>query len=197
MTADAMKCAYCGRESEELHRDHVVPRSRGGPDTALNLVMACQPCNSAKRDKTAIEWMGDRCPEPVAAIERRVNERLKRKFEGRDHAAALRRKRDKEMADAVLATADAIRATMISQNVIDSNFEAANVVDVLQYVANGAGMIARAIAVKKDGGPVLMTLADSVYHVSRGLFSISESIDALAEAIRPESSVPDNGSQSA
>lgn len=76
-------CAYCAK-SGPLHRDHVVPRSRGGPDTALNIVMACQSCNSSKGDRLASEWLGERCPAPVLLIEARVNAKLKGSFRSRD-----------------------------------------------------------------------------------------------------------------
>jgi hypothetical protein len=80
-----MKCAYCNANGDTtLHRDHVVPRSRGGPDNALNIVMACQSCNSAKRDSTATEWLGDRCPNEVREIEERVNKKLGADFAKRD-----------------------------------------------------------------------------------------------------------------
>ena len=79
-----MNCAYCQRISGTLHRDHVVPRSRGGPDAAFNIVMACELCNSEKRDKTAMEWLGEQCPDEVRQIEDRVNARLARDFAKRD-----------------------------------------------------------------------------------------------------------------
>jgi 5-methylcytosine-specific restriction endonuclease McrA len=44
---DGYKCVYCG-SSENLTVDHVRPRSKGGTDTADNLVTACRPCNQAK-----------------------------------------------------------------------------------------------------------------------------------------------------
>ena len=44
-----------------------------------------------------------------------------------------------------MTTAEAIAEALISPNVQDSNFEPANVVDVLQRVANGLGAIAVAI----------------------------------------------------
>lgn len=47
---DGHRCAYCGRPAST--RDHIVPRSRGGPTSWLNLVAACEPCNSFKRDRT-------------------------------------------------------------------------------------------------------------------------------------------------
>lgn len=44
------RCWYCGAGFSRLKRtlDHVVPRSRGGPNDPSNLVFACQPCNTAK-----------------------------------------------------------------------------------------------------------------------------------------------------
>ncbi|WP_125776522.1 HNH endonuclease [Antribacter gilvus] len=47
------ECAYCGGPAETV--DHVLPRSRGGPSTWLNLVAACYPCNSFKADRTPAE----------------------------------------------------------------------------------------------------------------------------------------------
>jgi 5-methylcytosine-specific restriction endonuclease McrA len=44
---DGHKCVYCG-SSENLTVDHVRPKSKGGTDTADNLVTACRPCNQAK-----------------------------------------------------------------------------------------------------------------------------------------------------
>lgn len=48
------RCVYCGRRADT--RDHVVPRSRGGANTADNLVAACKRCNNAKGDKLLQEW---------------------------------------------------------------------------------------------------------------------------------------------
>jgi hypothetical protein len=36
-------CRYCGAPGNSL--DHVIPYSRGGPDTPDNLVLACMVCN--------------------------------------------------------------------------------------------------------------------------------------------------------
>jgi 5-methylcytosine-specific restriction endonuclease McrA len=32
--------------------EHIVPSSRGGADSWMNLVAACKPCNRMKRDRT-------------------------------------------------------------------------------------------------------------------------------------------------
>lgn len=49
-------CMYCGRSDVALTMDHVIPLSRGGAHTKDNVVPACKPCNSSKKDKTPAEW---------------------------------------------------------------------------------------------------------------------------------------------
>jgi len=51
-------CAYCDC-SGELHWEHIIPKSRGGPDTMDNMVQACPKCNLAKSDKDPFEWYGE------------------------------------------------------------------------------------------------------------------------------------------
>lgn len=46
---DDSRCQYCSASAESI--DHVVPRSRGGPHTWENVVAACRPCNTRKRDR--------------------------------------------------------------------------------------------------------------------------------------------------
>jgi len=50
---DHMMCAYCGDIFKEAHltRDHVIPRSKGGPDKWTNVVTACEDCNHRKDDQ--------------------------------------------------------------------------------------------------------------------------------------------------
>lgn len=48
-------CVYCGCK-EDLHWDHIVPKSRGGPDSIDNQVQACKKCNLGKGDKEPMEW---------------------------------------------------------------------------------------------------------------------------------------------
>lgn len=50
-------CAYCGGHfhKSQLTRDHVIPSSRGGPNTWANVVTACNSCNHWKADKTLKE----------------------------------------------------------------------------------------------------------------------------------------------
>ncbi|MCU6481303.1 HNH endonuclease [Arthrobacter sp. A2-55] len=47
------RCAYCPGPAETV--DHIVPRSRGGRSTWLNLVGCCHSCNGLKADRTPEE----------------------------------------------------------------------------------------------------------------------------------------------
>ena len=42
-------CRYCGGVATTA--DHVIARSQGGTHDDSNLVAACRPCNSRKRDR--------------------------------------------------------------------------------------------------------------------------------------------------
>jgi len=44
------ECIYCGSK-ESLSTDHLIPKSRGGPDIGDNAIIACKKCNSSKRDR--------------------------------------------------------------------------------------------------------------------------------------------------
>ncbi len=57
MFRDSHQCQYCGKRPplRELNIDHVLPRSRGGPDSWENLVTACRVCNLRKGWKTPDE----------------------------------------------------------------------------------------------------------------------------------------------
>lgn len=50
-------CIYCGSK-ENLCFDHIIPKSKGGPDITSNLVLACRKCNSSKGDKDIFYWYG-------------------------------------------------------------------------------------------------------------------------------------------
>ena len=40
-------CRHCG-SGNDLTLDHIVPYSKGGPDTVENLQVLCRPCNARK-----------------------------------------------------------------------------------------------------------------------------------------------------
>lgn len=61
-------CVYCGDPAQTL--DHIVPRSKGGPDSPDNLVPACQRCNSAKSALSLEEWAA-RLRQDLARVDRK------------------------------------------------------------------------------------------------------------------------------
>lgn len=65
---DNQTCAYCGVRSrgDNMNLDHVIPVSRGGKSSWLNVVLSCYSCNSKK---------GDRTPEEAGMTLRRRPER--------------------------------------------------------------------------------------------------------------------------
>ncbi len=48
---DNNECQYCGTH-KDLTLDHVIPSSKGGPHSWLNLVTACKRCNAKKGNYT-------------------------------------------------------------------------------------------------------------------------------------------------
>ena len=50
-------CAYCGAVDRPLQRDCVLPISRGGRYTVLNVVPACRPCNASKCNDEVTGWL--------------------------------------------------------------------------------------------------------------------------------------------
>jgi hypothetical protein len=54
---DRHTCAYCGNvfKACDLELEHIIPKSRKGPESWTNLVSACRNCNCLKRDRTPEE----------------------------------------------------------------------------------------------------------------------------------------------
>ena len=54
---DKFRCQYCGvkKTGGDLTLDHILPRSRGGDNSPVNIVTACVPCNNRKSDRTPAE----------------------------------------------------------------------------------------------------------------------------------------------
>ena len=52
---DNAVCIYCGAPAQVI--DHVIPCAKDGPTRMDNLVLACRPCNYAKRDKLNEEFL--------------------------------------------------------------------------------------------------------------------------------------------
>lgn len=54
---DKFRCQYCGVKNTagELTVDHILPRSRGGDNSPMNVVTACLSCNNRKGNRTPSE----------------------------------------------------------------------------------------------------------------------------------------------
>lgn len=67
------RCAYCGvrmtddRSDTGRTIDHILPRSQGGKNTMLNMVLACQRCNGLRSSMDALLFW-----EMVNATERQI-----------------------------------------------------------------------------------------------------------------------------
>ncbi len=102
---DRLACVYCGA-SCALSLDHVVPHSAGGSHAACNLVTACVPCNSARKDRPMREWIAivsSRTSESIDSIARRVR-------------AARRRKLDRVGGRALALAAPAVDRAMLARD---------------------------------------------------------------------------------
>ena len=51
---DGYLCAYCAERfrPDQLDMEHIVPKSKGGDDSWMNLVAACRACNNRKANRT-------------------------------------------------------------------------------------------------------------------------------------------------
>ena len=54
------RCELCGGHEDQvaLHVDHIVPRSKGGPDDINNFQALCMTCNTNKRDTDDTDFRG-------------------------------------------------------------------------------------------------------------------------------------------
>jgi hypothetical protein len=57
---DPALCVYCGGEA--THGEHVFARRFGGPDTPLQMVPSCGPCNYSKHAAKVHEWRQRKFP---------------------------------------------------------------------------------------------------------------------------------------
>lgn len=57
-------CPYCGQDlfsghiRSKIHIDHFIPIKKGGQNVPWNVLPVCQTCNSKKKDKTPISFLG-------------------------------------------------------------------------------------------------------------------------------------------
>ncbi len=52
---DSFTCQYCGKHTNDLTIDHVIPRHLGGQQIWTNVVAACSTCNHKKGGRTLAE----------------------------------------------------------------------------------------------------------------------------------------------
>ena len=52
---DRFTCQYCGKKTQDLTLDHVIPRRQHGSHTWENVVAACTRCNLHKAGRTPVE----------------------------------------------------------------------------------------------------------------------------------------------
>jgi 5-methylcytosine-specific restriction endonuclease McrA len=52
---DNYTCHYCGEYGQTI--DHIIPKSRGGCSTLVNMTCACHKCNQEKKSMSYIEYM--------------------------------------------------------------------------------------------------------------------------------------------
>lgn len=50
-------CAYCGNLADALQKDCMLPISRGGRYTLVNVVPACRSCNASKCNSEVTTWL--------------------------------------------------------------------------------------------------------------------------------------------
>jgi hypothetical protein len=69
-------CTYCniplaplGTNPNSFCVEHVVPKSKGGPDNLSNYVPSCCACNSAKRDRHVIDFVRSVLPKRIISVE--------------------------------------------------------------------------------------------------------------------------------
>ena len=55
LVQSSQSCAYCA-SNQSLQWEHIVPRSRNGPETIDNMVLSCAACNREKAARNPIEW---------------------------------------------------------------------------------------------------------------------------------------------
>lgn len=63
-------CAYCGK-SDNVSIDHIIPKLKGGKESADNLIRVCSHCNSSKGAKDMMTWHLEHDEFPSILIMRR------------------------------------------------------------------------------------------------------------------------------
>jgi len=112
---DGFTCQYCGRRTPDvlLEVDHIIPKSKGGPDTIDNLVTACFDCNRGK-GATELDCVPDALAQKIKVIEEKRKQYLQYK--------RLIKKQEKLLKDE-LNEVDAIYNSYFNGYVLSDNFK--------------------------------------------------------------------------
>ena len=78
-----------------------------------------------------------------------------------------------------IEAAETIARCLVSPNLLDNNYEPANVVDALGHIADGAKNVALAIA----SNETTMCLTEAVIDLAAAVNRIADAIEMIAEAI--------------
>lgn len=73
----ATGCFYCLRIIGPFEFDHLIPFADGGTNERDNIVLACLPCNRAKKRKTVADfyrWQAARAEKQARAILQRIGQ---------------------------------------------------------------------------------------------------------------------------
>jgi hypothetical protein len=69
--AEGTPCPYCGVVMDRRTKtmDHIVPITKGGLHSIVNVLICCGRCNSAKGNRDFLDWIA-RLDEPFASSSR-------------------------------------------------------------------------------------------------------------------------------
>ena len=71
-------CVYCG-SNKNLTYDHIMPLNKGGTNSRLNFVLACNKCNASRRDEEIFNWCKKRGILVPAIILELLDKQMKQK----------------------------------------------------------------------------------------------------------------------
>jgi CRISPR-associated endonuclease Csn1 len=105
---------------DEYQIEHIIPRSKGGPDAVVNYVLTTQKTNEAKGDRTPYDWFHQEIPDKWDAYVNRV----------RSRALALRNKKVQllispnaaELAEKYTALAETAWIAKLAQAIVGLHF---------------------------------------------------------------------------
>lgn len=72
---DNYQCQYCGDKPsiDNIFIDHIIPLSKGGDNSPVNLTTACKSCNSKKHDDDVFEFLSKYGFAPLNNLSKKLN----------------------------------------------------------------------------------------------------------------------------